>query len=151
MIIDALVSYAHFAAVFLLFAFLTVEAMLLRYEVDSKTATLIARVDLWYGASAVLVLVTGLLRLFLGAKGQAFYLENPVFWMKVALFAVVGMLSISPTLMFLRWSRAMKTNPGFTPEDAERRKARRAVMIQIHVAALLPLAAVLMARGVGYG
>lgn len=150
MISDALLAYAHFASVFLLFAFLTVEAMLLRYEVDAKAATLIARVDLWYGASAGMVLITGLLRIFFGAKGSAFYLENPMFWGKVALFALLGLLSIKPTLMFLRWSRAIKSNAAFAPDDAERRRARKLVMIQIHLAALLPLTAVLMARGVGF-
>jgi putative membrane protein len=150
MISDALLAYAHFASVFLLFAFLTVEAMLLRHEVDAKAASLIARTDLWYGASAGLVLITGLLRVFFGAKGSAFYLENPMFWGKVALFAIVGILSIKPTLMFLRWSRSLKANAAFIPEDTERRTARRLVMTQLHLAALLPLAAVLMARGVGF-
>jgi putative membrane protein len=150
MISDALLAYAHFASVFLLFAFLTVEAMLLRHEVDAKAATIIARTDLWYGASAGLVLITGLLRVFFGAKGSAFYLENPMFWAKVALFALVGILSIKPTLMFLRWSRSLKANAAFIPEDTERRTARRLVMTQLHLAALLPLAAVLMARGVGF-
>jgi putative membrane protein len=150
MIADALLAFAHFAAIFMLFAFLTVEAMLLRNEIDARSAALIARVDLWYGVSAALVLVTGLARLFLGAKGQAFYLDNPLFWAKVTLFVVVGILSVAPTLTFLRWSRALKADPVHVPGDAERRKARRAVMIQIHLAALLPLAAVLMARGIGH-
>ncbi len=150
MIVDSLLAYGHFVAVFLLFAFLTVEAMLLRHEIDAKAVTLLARVDLWYGASAGLVLVTGLCRVFLGAKGSAFYLDNPMFWGKVVLFVAVGLLSIKPTLMFLRWSRAQKASAAFLPPESERRQARRWVMIEIHLAALLPLAAVLMARGVGF-
>ena len=63
---------------------------------------------------------------------------------------MIGVLSIWPTMQFLRWSRTLKTQANFLPSDEERRRARRLVMIEIHLAALLPLLAVLMARGIGY-
>ena len=150
MIYDALLAYFHYASIFLLFAFLTVEAMLLRNPLDANGVHLIARVDLWYFAAAMLALLSGLLRLFMGAKGTAFYFGNPVFSIKVVFFLVIGVLSIWPTMQFLRWSRTLKTQANFLPSDEERRRARRLVMIEIHLAALLPLLAVLMARGIGY-
>ncbi len=150
MIKDALLAYFHFAAIFLLFAFLTVEAMLLRNPLDTVGVRLIARVDAWYGASAVMVLISGLLRWFMGAKGSAFYNPNPVFHAKVTLFVLVGLLSIKPTLQFLRWSRELKQNASFLPPLDEQKKLRRLVMIQLHLAAIIPLLAVLMARGIGH-
>lgn len=150
MIKDALLAYFHFAAIFLLFAFLTVEAMLLRNPLDSAGVRLIARVDAWYGASAVLILVSGLLRWYFGAKGSGFYNANPFFHAKVTLFVVVGLLSIKPTLQFLRWSRQQKQDGAFLPTGDEQKKLRRLVMIQLHLAAFIPLLAVLMARGIGH-
>ncbi|MBL8525713.1 MAG: DUF2214 family protein [Betaproteobacteria bacterium] len=150
MIKDALLAYFHFAAIFLLFAFLTVEAMMLRNPLDTAGVRLVARVDAWYGASAVMVLISGLLRWFMGAKGSAFYNPNPVFHAKVTLFVLVGLLSIKPTLQFLRWSRELKQNASFLPPLDEQKKLRRLVMIQLHLAAIIPLLAVLMARGIGH-
>ena len=34
----------------------------------------------------------------LTAKGYAFYTGNPVFWLKIAFFALAGLLSIPPTI-----------------------------------------------------
>ena len=150
MIKDALLAYFHFAAIIMLFAFLTVEAMLLRNPLDAAGVRLIARVDAWYGASAVLILVSGLLRWYFGAKGSAFYNPNPIFHAKVTLFVLVGVLSIKPTLQFLRWSRELKQNAAFLPPLEQQKKARRWVMIQLHLAAFIPLLAVLMARGIGH-
>lgn len=150
MIADALLAYFHFIAIILLFTFMSIEAVVMRNPLDANGVRLITRVDAFYGASAGLVLVSGLLRVFLGAKGGAFYTGNPVFYAKVGLFLVVGAMSIAPTLRFFRWARALKADPAFIPGVEEQRSTRRIVMAQIHLAALLPLLAVLMSRGIGY-
>lgn len=148
--LDALLAYAHFIAVFLLFGFLTVQIMLLRGELDAARVLLLARCDAWYGGSAMAMILTGLLRIFAGAKGAAFYTGNPVFWLKMALVAGVALLSLRTTFVILAWARAARADAQFAPADASRAQARRAKMIEVHVAALVPLAAVLMARGVGF-
>ena len=146
---DALLAYFHYTAIFLLFAFLTVEAMLLRVALDANAVRLLGRVDRWYFAAAMLALVSGLSRLFWGVKGAGFYSGNPIFYGKVVLFIAIGILSIPPTMQFIRWSRQLAANAAFVPAKPERRRARRWVMIELHLAALLPLLAVLMARGIG--
>lgn len=50
------------------------------------------------------------------AKGWDYYQHNPYFWAKMAAFAIVGMLSIPPTIAFIRWKRALKQNPQFAPD-----------------------------------
>ena len=72
MMTDALLAYFHYSAIFLLFAFLTVEAMLLRNPLDANTVRLLARVDLWYFAAAILALASGLMRWYWGLKGSGF-------------------------------------------------------------------------------
>jgi putative membrane protein len=150
MILDALLAYLHFTAIFLLFSFLVVEVMLARQTIDAKAVRLLARVDLWYLFAALAVLATGLLRVFLGAKGAAFYGGNPLFSAKVALFFLIGGLSVPPTMQFMRWKKSADQDTAFAATPTEQKKLRRYLMIELHLAAVLPLLAVLMSRGIGH-
>ncbi|MBK6981622.1 MAG: DUF2214 family protein [Betaproteobacteria bacterium] len=147
--LDAALAYLHFSAVFVLFAFLTVEVMLARGALDANAVRTLVRVDLWYVGAAVVALATGLSRAAWGVKGWAFYAGDWVFWAKIAAFAAVAVLSIPPTLAFVRWRRRVNAEPGFVVPEDERRRMRRYLMWELHVAALIPLLAVAMARGLG--
>jgi len=149
MVIDAILAYLHFTAIFLLFAFMTVEIMMMRGPLDRAAVRLLGRVDLWYFGSAIAALVTGLLRLGLGAKGADFYLSSWPIYVKVGLFLAVGLISIQPTIMFSRWRKAFEHDAAFAVADAERKRVRRLLMIEVHLAALIPVFAVIMARGLG--
>ncbi len=67
--LDAALAYLHFIAIFGLFAFLTVQAFILRGPLDERAVRLLGRVDLWYAGSAFTVLASGFLRAGFGAKG----------------------------------------------------------------------------------
>ncbi|MBI3716255.1 MAG: DUF2214 family protein [Betaproteobacteria bacterium] len=149
MILDALLAYLHFIAIILLFSFLTAEVMLARQAMTAGSLPLLARIDRWYFFSAMAALATGLLRLYWGAKGAAFYVHNPVFMAKILLFFLIGGLPVPPTLQFLRWKKSLTADAAFTVPEDEQKKLRRYLMIEIHLAALLPLLAVLMSRGLG--
>jgi putative membrane protein len=146
---EALLAYAHIVAIFTMIVFLTSEAALCRVEwMSAVIVERLAKVDVIYGISAVAVLLTGLARVFLGAKGAAYYAGNPLFWVKVVLFVVVALLSITPTVAFIRWRRVLRAN-GALPPEAEIRRVRKRVMTQAHIIPLVPLAAVFLARGFG--
>lgn len=145
--LDATLAYLHFIAIFVLFAFLTAEAMMLRRALDAATIRLLGRVDLWYFGAAIAVLITGFLRLVFGAKGPDFYLNAWPIYAKVGLFLLVGILSITPTLAFIRWRRMLDHDAGWKVPEAEQAKMRRLVMIEVHLAALIPVFAVIMSRG----
>jgi len=144
---DAILAYLHFAAIFALVWLLAKEWTLLRGQIDAIDFQRIANADLGFGLAAVAVLVTGALRVFHGAKGAAFYLHNPVFHVKIALFVAVGLVSIAPTLAFLRWRRAWRADAAFRVAPHEVTRVRRLVMVELHLLVLIPLAAVVMARG----
>ena len=150
MITDALLAYLHFSAIFILFAFLTAEAMVLRNPLDAVAVKLIARIDIWYFAAAFLTLASGVARLVWGVKGAGFYTANPMFHAKALLFIAVASLSVPPTMQYLRWTKRVRADPAYLVPETERTSARRLVMIELHVASLLPLFAVLMARGIGF-
>ena len=145
--LDAILAYLHYTAVFVLFAFLTVEVMLARGNLDAKAVGMLARVDLWYVGATVAALVTGFSRAIWGAKGWAFYAGDWVFHAKVTLFLAVAGLAIPPALAILRWNRHAAVQPGFAVPEHERKRLRRYLMWEVHVAALIPIFAVVMARG----
>lgn len=150
MVLDAILAYLHFMAVFVLFAFLTAQAMVLRAPLDADRVRLLGRLDLWYFGAALAALATGLARLWLGAKGASFHLGAWPFHAKIALYIAVALISIVPTLSFRRWRRAGERDASWQVPAAEQRRMRRFVMIEVHLAALIPVLAVMMARGLGY-
>lgn len=144
---DAILAYLHFAAIFAMLWFLAKESVLLRSGTTSLDIERLARADAGYGALAVAVLLTGASRAVFGAKGWAFYASNPAFHAKVGLFVLVGLVSIVPTLAFLRWRKARRADPHWQVPEAEWKRARRCLLVELHLIALIPLAAVIMARG----
>lgn len=146
---EALLAYAHLLAILTMTVFLASEAALCRAEwFNAAVVERLARVDMIYGASAIAVLATGLARTWWGGKGTAWYWSQPLLHAKVTLFVVIGLMSIVPTARYLRWRKALRAN-GTLPDEAEIRSTRRLVMVQAHLLALIPLAAVFLARGVG--
>jgi len=83
-------------------------------------------------------------------KGPDFYLSAWPIYVKAGVFLAVAMLSVQPTLTFIRWRRMFDHDAGFRIGEAERARMRRILMIEVHLAALIPLMAVIMSRGLGY-
>ena len=149
MVFESILAYVHWLAIFMMVVFLASEAALCRVEwLNARVVERLAKVDMIYGMSAVLVLLTGIARTYWGAKGMGWYWSNPLLHVKVTLFVVVGLLSIKPTIVFLRWRKALRAT-GALPAEAEVRSTRRIVMIQAHLLPVIPLAAVFLARGFG--
>ena len=147
--LDAVLAYLHYTAIFLLFAFLAVQAVLLRTPLDGRGVRLLGRMDIWYFGSAAATLVTGFLRAGLGAKGGDFYFGAWPIYAKIGLFLAVGIISVYPTLAFIRWRRAHEHEPGWAVPADEQARIRKLVMLEVHLAALIPVFAVIMARGLG--
>jgi putative membrane protein len=146
---DAGLAWLHFLFAFILVGAIFAEGVILRLPVDGRVARLLLRVDLFYGLSAVLLILAGVARVIWGAKGWAFYEAQPFFWAKMAAFGVIALISIVPTRTFMRWVRAAKADTAFAVPEAEAKRVRRLVLIEVHLVALLLLFAALMARGVG--
>ncbi|WP_399682016.1 DUF2214 family protein [Xenophilus sp.] len=149
MTLEAILAYLHILAILTMVVFLSSEAALCRMEwMNAKVVERLARVDMVYGIAAVTVLATGIARTVWGIKGSAWYWTNPLLHVKLTLFVIVGVMSIFPTISYLRWRRRLRAD-GTLPAEAEVRKTRRLVMIQAHLVALIPLFAVFLARGFG--
>ncbi len=142
--LDAWLAVAHHAGAFGVLAVLVAEWVLVRPGLTRVDALRVQRIDAFYGLAAATVVIAGIARVTAGAKASEVYTENPVYWLKMATFVAVGLLSIRPTLAYLRWRRA-----DADPPAAEVSSARRAVGAQLLAFPLIPFAAALMARGIG--
>lgn len=146
---EALLSFFHLLAILTLVVFLTSEAALCRAEwMSPAVVERLATVDRVYGIAAAAVLLTGVARAFLGMKGASWYGTNWLLHLKFGLFVLVGVLSISPTLSFIRWRRALRDD-GSLPSAEEVKRVRKRVMLQAHIVPLILLPAVFLARGFG--
>ena len=145
---EPLLAYLHYLSIIVLGAFLTAELMVCRPPLGPEQVRLLPRLDIVFFAAALLSLITGLLRLFVYAKGVSFYLPNPTFHAKMALYVAVAVISIVPTVRFIRWRRALDAG-GALPATAEVARVKRLIHIELALFALMPLMAVLMARGIG--
>ncbi len=148
-IIDLVLAGLHHIGILAVFGVLIAEWVLLGLPSSSRLIEWIAKVDLAYGIFAGLVLAAGFARVAWGAKGASFYLGNPVFWTKLGLFAVIALISVLPTLSYLRWRRDLRAD-GSLPGEAAVARTRRWVLLQVGLFAGLPIMAAMMARGYGY-
>jgi putative membrane protein len=147
--VEAALAYLHFVSIMLLTAFLVTEFFLCTRQLQPAQVKTLARLDLFYLIAAAAVLITGALRVFAVGKGAGFYLNNPVFYIKLALFLAVGLVSIPPTLQFIRWKRALKSGEQRVLRESDIGSARRYIALELVLLAFIPLMAVLMARGIG--
>ncbi|TAG81846.1 MAG: DUF2214 family protein [Burkholderiales bacterium] len=148
MSLDANLAILHHLLAFGLVGLLMAEWAVLRGVASPESVRFLSKIDLAYGLVAGLLLIVGYLRLRYGVKGSAFYSGNPVFWLKIAFFFATGLVSIIPTIAFIRWSRALKA-AGALPASAQWVRMRRLVTLELHLLALVMIFAAIMARGIG--
>ena len=148
-LVNSLMATLHHLAAFTLTACLIYEFVAFQRSLSVGEARRIQRVDMWYGISSGVLLVAGLLRVYFFEKGPAFYSANPIFWVKMGLFVLVGLLSIYPTIRFLRWNDRLKKDQ--TPEiaDDEYKRIRLLLNLELVGIALILFAAPAMARAIG--
>ena len=147
--VDLVLAILHHFLVFGLAAILAAETVLINQPLAGDTVRRLARIDGMYGATAGLIVVVGVCRVLFGLKGWEFYLSNHAFWGKMVCFAIVGLLSITPTRRFLGWRSKLSADADFRVPDAELASMRRYLRAEgvFFLASLVFSAA--MARGYG--
>ena len=149
MTLEAILAYLHLLAILTMVVFISSEAALCRVQwLNAAVVERLAKVDRVYGIAAIMVLATGVARTVWGVKGTSWYWTNPLLHVKLTLFIVVGVISIFPTMTYVRWRKTLRAT-GALPAESDIRKTRKLVMIQAHLIALIPLVAVFLARGFG--
>ena len=142
--LDLVLAVAHHLLIFSLFGVLTAEFVVVRPGMTNAMVERITAIDLWYGVLAGLILAVGFGRAIFAAKGWLYYSHNAFFWAKIAVFVIIGLLSVPPTLAFIRWRRAVDA-----PDDRQILRVRGLLWVEVGLFLLLPVFAAAMARGYG--
>jgi putative membrane protein len=146
---SAFMAFLHHLFAFTLVACVVYEFIAYRKGMTIEEARRIQRADLLYGISAGVLLVVGLLRVFYFEKGPVFYNQSPFFWIKMNTFLIVGLLSIDPTIRYLRWNKIVKENKAPEIADGEFKRTRLLLTLEVIGLAIVMLSAAFMARGIG--
>ena len=149
MLLKPIVAYLHFLSAFGIVATLFFEWFTFSKAPSAADARRIALADRWYGLFAMLLLVVGGLRAAYFEKGWGFYRGSPFFHLKLTLFVVIGLLSIYPTVRFIRWRPDINAGRAPTVTESQYTIISRCLGIQMLLLAALLLSASLMANGVG--
>jgi putative membrane protein len=142
--LDLLLAAVHHLLIFAVFGFLLIEFVWLRTTPTREGILRIAAADIGYGIAAILIVLVGFTRAIYAAKGWAYYSHNLFFWLKLATFALIGLLSIKPTIVFIGWRNAAEL-----PDAVSVRAMRRYLHYELALFAFLPIFAAAMARGYG--
>ncbi|HUN98479.1 MAG TPA: DUF2214 family protein [Bradyrhizobium sp.] len=141
-----IVAWLHYVSIMLMMASLLGEHLLLKQELAMTQARTVQRLDIIYGASATAVLITGIMRMFL-EKGVAYYNQHIGFHILVGIFVVAALLSIYPTVIFLRWRPDTRSGKGQQLASEQFKKLQMIIRAEMALLLLAPFFATWMAHG----
>ena len=146
---SASVAYIHYLSFMLCFGALVFERISLKCSPNRKEAISMVVADIVYGIAGLALLISGIYRVIKFGQGSDFYTHNPIFWTKVIVFALVGSLSLYPTITYVLW--AIPLSKGKLPDVKANLVARLRLIINIELFgfSLIPFFATLMVRGIG--
>jgi putative membrane protein len=102
--------------------------------------------------AAAITLTIGIALLVWTDQGAAFYLHNPVFYIKLAIFTAMLLIAITPARIIIHWHRDSRVGEAFSgalPAAAMVSLLRRYLTVELILLIVIPLAASLAARGIG--
>lgn len=142
-----LFAFLHHLLAFALVACIAIELVLVRQELTLATARKLIRIDAVLGVCAGLLLVVGLSRVFWFEKGADYYWANHAFLTKFGVFIGIAVVSITPTVEFLSWRKAVRA--GAVPQVEARTLRKLAAFLHCELAGIVVilLCAAIMARG----
>jgi putative membrane protein len=140
-----LFRYLHFISVFAIVGAIVAEQFLISKTMLRSEIKRISVVDGIYGLGAVTVLIAGVALWFWVGKPAAFYTKNWIFHTKLTLFILLGILSIFPTIFFMR------NRKGGEPGKIIEVPLYIIVLLRLELAIIIvmPLLATLMSIGIG--
>ena len=146
---SALVAYVHYLGIIICFGALMFERIMLKINLSKNETISIIIADLVYGIAGLAILITGILRVKYYGQGGEFYTGNPIFWVKVSLYIVIGLISLYPTTTYILWAIPLSRNN--LPIISENLVKRFRLIITTELVGFLviPFFATLMSRGIG--
>lgn len=143
---ELFLRYLHFISIFAIVGALASEHLLLKKTLSRAEIGRLARIDAVYGIAACTLVIVGLTLWLSGVgKPSEWYTKNWIFHTKITLFLIVGLLSIYPTVFFI------KNRKGDPAENASVPSVIFWMLrFELLLLFIIPLLAGLMSRSVGY-
>ncbi|SMD42644.1 putative membrane protein [Aquiflexum balticum DSM 16537] len=143
---EIILRYLHFISVFAIVGALVSEHLLLKSTLSRKEILRLSKIDGVYGLAVLSLLGVGM-TLWLGGIGKPteFYSSNPIFHIKLTLFVVIGLLSIYPTVFFIKQAKGDPIEMVAIPKSIF-----WMVRFELLILLIMPILAGLMAKGIGF-
>lgn len=143
--LETTLRYLHFLSILTIAATVLGEYLLLKPVMTRQEIGRLSKIDAFYGLAAIVLLGAGLTLWFGGiSKPTFYYSKNWIFHLKVGLFAFVGILSIYPTVFFIKQRKGDAAETITIPS-----KLIWMIRLELILLLIIPLLATLMARGIG--
>lgn len=145
MTLEIILRYVHFISIFAIVGSLVAEHLLLKKTLTRAEIDRLSKVDGVYGLAVLILLAAGL-TLWLGGYGKptAFYSNNPIFHTKLALLVILGILSIYPTVYFIKNRKGDPAEVLTVPKSIF-----WMLRFELLLLLIIPFLAGLMAKGIG--
>jgi putative membrane protein len=143
---ELILRYLHFISIFTIVGTLVSEHVLLKKSLSRAELKRLSRIDAIYGLAALTLLSVGL-TLWLGGFGKpaVYYSKNWIFHTKISLFALIGILSIYPTMFFIKNSKGNPQETVVIPSVLF-----WMLRLELLILLIIPFLAGLMSRGIGF-
>lgn len=146
MTLELFLRYLHFVSIFAIVGTLVSEHLLLKPQLTRAEITRLSRIDAVYGIAALILLTVGLTLWLSGiGKPSEWYTKNWIFHTKLTCFLLVGLLSIYPTVFFIKNRKGDANQLVSIPKSIY-----MMIRLELTLLFIIPLLAGLMSRGVGY-
>ena len=143
---EIVLRYLHFISIFTIVGVLVSEHLLVKKTLTRGEIARLARIDAIYGVAALTLLIVGFTLWFGGfGKPTVYYSHNWIFHLKLVCFLMIGILSIYPTIFFIRNRKGNSADVVAVPASIF-----WMLRFELLLLAVIPLLAGLMARGVGF-
>ena len=148
MLVRWLFAWLHLLALGMGLGAVWARARSLQGPLDPAGLRRVFHADGWWGVAAAIWIGTGLVRVIGGLeKSMDYYLQNHVFWTKMALLLVILVLEIGPAVTLVRWR--VELARGTLPDTSRAERFARISYAQVVLVLLMVMAAAAMARGFG--
>jgi putative membrane protein len=144
---STLFAFLHHLMAFTLVSAIAIEFVLIRQEITRANALRLLVADAVLGASATVLLIVGLLRVFYFEKGATYYFSSHAFLTKLSVFILVALMSAVPTIEFLSWRKAVRAGQAPTVSDKKLKTVRSILHYELIGIVVILAAAALMAKG----
>ena len=146
---SAVVAYVHYLGIIICFGALMFERIILKINLSKNETISIIIADLVYGIAGLAILITGILRVKYYGQGGEFYTGNPIFWVKVSLYIIIGLISLYPTTTYILWAIPLSRNNLPVISENLVKRFRLIITTELVGFVVIPFFATLMSRGIG--